>query len=176
MARVRKTPTVDECTQEGYPGALLRCPDFMLATLGYLISYLMDETLAPLGLRVRHYHLLRILSIEGAQRQTTIGTQLGVDRTSVVALIDDLERLGLAKRKRSPGDRRVYIVDLTPKGRKVAAQAIDRVSEAERAMFQPLESKEKSELQRLLISLLAGSGPIAEQHRHEMESLVARAR
>lgn len=125
-----KTPPFQECKDEGYPGALLVCPDFMLTTLGYLVSDLLEETLAPLGLRIRKYRLLRILYEDGPQRQTDIGTQLGIDRTSVVDLIDALERMGLAKRERSREDRRVYVVDLTAKGRKLTAQAIKRVSEA----------------------------------------------
>lgn len=80
---------------------------------------------------------------------------------SAVGLIDDLEAAGLAKRERSRDDRRAYVVSLTPKGRKTIVKAIARLSE--------------TELQRLVTRLLAQSGPIAEQHRREFQSLLERS-
>lgn len=145
-----------------------------MTTLGYLVSQLIEDALKPLGLRVRAYRMLRVLYADGPQRQNALGAQLGIDRTSIVGIIDDLEAMGLVKRERSKEDRRAYEVRLTPKGRKCIAKAIDRVFETERAMFRPLASRETTELQRLATSLLAESGPIAEHHRREFEALLNR--
>ncbi|MGZ3497846.1 MAG: MarR family winged helix-turn-helix transcriptional regulator [Vulcanimicrobiaceae bacterium] len=175
MRRPSKNPSIEECADAGYPNALLGCPDFILSTLGYLVSGLIEDALQPFGLRMRHYRLLRILYADGPQRQNAIGAQLGIDRTSVVGLIDNLEKMGLAKRERSTQDRRAYLVKLTPKGRKTIVKAIERLSETEQAMFRPLGSSEKSELQRLATQLLAQSGPIAEQHQRESAALLDRS-
>ena len=171
MRRPGKKLTIDQPAEADYPEALICCTDFVLTTLGYLVSELMEDALRPLGLRMRDYRMLRILYADGPQPQNSIGAQLGIDRTSVVGLIDSLERKGLAKRERSPEDRRAYVVKLTPKGQKTIVKAIERLGETEQAMFRPLGSNERRELQRLAMQLLAQTGPIADQHRRESQTL-----
>ena len=158
-----------------YPGALLGCPDFTLTTLSYLISEVMESALQPFGLRMREYRLLRILSVDGPQRQNALGAQLAIDRTTAVALVDDLEARGLAKRERAKDDRRAYVIGLTAKGKRVVSKAIIEVSKTERKVFDPLHSREREELLRLVTALLTESGPIAEQHRREFQSLLKRS-
>ena len=149
----------DECG--GYPDTLIACPDFVLSTLAMTVSDLLEETVAPLGLRIRHYRALRLLNFEGPQFQGHLRSALGVDRTTVVALVDYLEGHGLAKRERSRADRRVYVVKLTPKGRKLAKRATDLVNAAEKQMYAPLDARERRTLQDLSLRLLGSPGPIA---------------
>ena len=111
-------PAADK-TDVDYPACLLVCPDFVLGTLSLTVTDLVEETLAPLDLRLRHYQLLRLLHFDGPRLQSTIGPVLGVDRTTVVALVDQLEKLKLAKRVRSPDDRRAYLIALTAKGKRL---------------------------------------------------------
>ncbi len=133
-----------------------------------------DDALHPLGLRVREYRLLRILLTDGSQRQNALGAQLGIDRTTVVELIDGLESAGLAKRERAVEDRRAYCISLTTKGRRTVTKAIDKLSETERLMFRPLQARERDELHRLTVALLTEAGPIADQHRREFQSIMTR--
>ncbi len=158
-----------------YPDALLCCPDFALTTLSYLISEVMENALAPFDLRVRDYRLLRILLADGPQRQNALGAQLAIDRTTAVGLVDDLENRKLVKRTRDAEDRRAYLISLTPKGERIVTKAIVEVSKTERKVFNPLESFERDELHRLVTALLTESGPIAEQHRREFQSLLKRS-
>lgn len=158
-----------------YPGALIGCTDFTLTTLSYLVTGVIEEALRPLKLRIREYRLLRILLTDGPQRQNAIGAQLGIDRTTTVDLIDGLEAAGLARRERAVEDRRAYCIQLTAKGRRTVTKAIDELSKTERLMFGPLHAREREELQRLAVALLTEAGPIAEQHRREFQSLIARS-
>ena len=169
--RQRKTQSNLECA---YPGALIGCADFTLTTLGYLVMGVIEDALHPLGLRLREYRLLRILLTDGPQRQNALGGQLGIDRTTAVELIDTLESAGLAKRERAAEDRRSYCISLTTKGRRMVARAIDKLVETERLMFAPLKARERDELHRLTVALLTQSGPIAEQHRREFQSIMTR--
>jgi DNA-binding MarR family transcriptional regulator len=173
----KRRPQLEErCAEVGYPGALIACPDFVLSTLAIAVTNLMDAALTPLGLRMRQYRMLRILHADGPQRQTTLGAALGLDRTTTVQLVDELEAAGFAKRERSSTDRRSYLIGITPKGRRTIAKAIERVTDAESAMFGPLSSPERGTLQELATRLLTAPGTIAQDHRREYEALLERKR
>lgn len=175
MAQRRTESTEERCRAQGYPGALIACPDFVLSTLAVSVTQLVEAAIAPLGLRMRHYRLVRMLSADGPQRQSTVGAALGIDRTSAVGLIDELEAQGLARRERDAQDRRSYRVVLTAKGRRIATNAIARVSSAEAKMFGPLSPAEKRALQNLATRLLAAPGPIADRHHEEFLTLRERS-
>jgi DNA-binding MarR family transcriptional regulator len=147
-----------------YPASLICCSDFVLGTLSMTVAELVEEALAPLDLRLRHYRLLRLIYFEGPQSQSAIGPALGVDRTTVVSLVDHLEKLKLAKRERSEEDRRAYRIALTEKGRKVSLKATEIVNGAEESMFSPLSNDEREHLRRLSTRLLSEPGIIAEAH------------
>lgn len=146
-----------------YPGALIGCSDFLLSTLAMTMTDLLEESLVPLGLRLRHYRLLRLLYVEGPQAQGSLGRTMQVDRTTVVALVDFLERLHLAKRTRCE-DRRAYFVELTAKGKSIALDATERVNAVEAEIFAPLDIEERDTLRRLSTKLLVAPGPIAAVH------------
>jgi len=146
-----------------YPGALIVCPDFLLSTLAMTMTDLLEDSLAPFGMRLRHYRLLRLLYAEGPRAQGSLGAAMQVDRTTVVAIVDFLERLHLAKRTRCK-DRRAYFVELTAKGKAVAAEATERVNAVEEEIFAPLDSKEREVLRKLTTKLLVAPGPIAAVH------------
>ncbi len=171
MAQRRTQAAQERCRAEGYPEALIACPDFVLSTLAVSVTHLVETAIEPLGLRMRHYRFLRMLLQGGPQRQSAVGAALGIDRTSVVALIDELEAGNLVRRERDPDDRRAYVVVLTAKGRRAAQRAVESVSVAEAAMFGPLTATEKGDLQILATRLLAERGPIADRHREEALSL-----
>jgi DNA-binding MarR family transcriptional regulator len=147
-----------------FPACLLECSDFILSTLSVTVTELVEDALAPLDLRLRHYRLLRLLYFDGSRLQSTIGPALGVDRTTVVAIVDHLEKLKLAKRVRSPQDRRAYGVALTEKGKRVAAKATELVNVVEETMFSPLTVEEREVVRKLSARLLSAPGIIAEAH------------
>jgi DNA-binding MarR family transcriptional regulator len=84
-----------------------------------------NRALEPLGLTVKHFGVMTFLRHEaeppGERRswsQQAIGERLRIDRTTMVALIDDLERAGYVKRGRNRDDRRAYVITLTAAGRR----------------------------------------------------------
>jgi DNA-binding MarR family transcriptional regulator len=161
----RKKASPAEAEDCGYPTTLIACPDFVLSTLAMSVTEILEEAIAPLGLRLRHYRLLRLIHFEGPQRQGSLRNALGVDRTTVVALVDYLEQRGLAKRERSPSDRRAYNIKLTAKGEALAKKATALMTKAEQRMFAPLDADERRTLRRLSTRLLGNPGPIAQVHR-----------
>ena len=145
----------DKRKKTSYAETLIECEDFILTKLAVTVSGLLDDALATLGLRLRHYRLLLLLQKNGACAQSAIGPALGIDRTSVVAVVDDLERHGAVKRMRCE-DRRAYFVGLTPAGRKLANKALARVVAAEKKIYAPLSAAERKTLRRLSAQVLLG--------------------
>jgi DNA-binding MarR family transcriptional regulator len=77
--------------------------------------------------------------------QIELGTHLGVDKTSIVALLDRLERDGWLQRKRSTRDRRRQGICLTEAGAKEFEVLVQQVRALERHMasrFNPQELKQ----------------------------------
>jgi DNA-binding MarR family transcriptional regulator len=108
------------------PGRMAAHTSCVLQKLGQVIFRLLESELAALGLRIRHYSVIGSLLDRGPMSQQDIGTYLRIDSATMVATIDDLERLGLVQRKRRDGDRRSYVVSITPEGEK-ATERIDQL-------------------------------------------------
>ncbi len=156
----RSAPAEDRTDACGYPDALLTCSDFVLGTLSGTVADMIERALAPLNLRLRHYRLLRLLTYDGSQLQSAIGPALGVDRTTVVALVDQLEAAKLAKRLRSTDDRRAYRVAITAKGRRTVEKAAALVNVVEQNIYAPLTLDEREKLRYLSTRLLGGISAI----------------
>jgi DNA-binding MarR family transcriptional regulator len=123
-----------------------------------------DRALEPLGLTVKHFGVMTFLrgetgadSEEGPLSQQAIGEWLRIDRTTMVALIDELENAGYVKRGRNPADRRAYVITLTAAGKKAQARAEEAVDAHATAFFGRLTESERQELHRLLERLIAPS-------------------
>jgi DNA-binding MarR family transcriptional regulator len=94
--------------------------------------------------------MLNHLAVNEGQSQQALSTALGIHRSAVVALVDDLEDRGLAERRRDPVDRRAYALYLTPRGRKLLAELERAAEEDEAELLTALDASER----RQLISLL----------------------
>jgi DNA-binding MarR family transcriptional regulator len=94
--------------------------------LGYLLKQahqrfmmLATAAIAPMGIDTREWAVLNCLTEERGYSQGEVAQRLGVDRTTMVALVDDLQRKGLVVREPHPEDRRKNRVELTLEGRNV---------------------------------------------------------
>jgi MarR family transcriptional regulator, lower aerobic nicotinate degradation pathway regulator len=143
----------------------MACPDFLLGTVAVAVAQLMEHALEPIGLHRRHFWLLLFLASGGPRQQSALSWALGVDRTTVVALVDFLEQHQLARRVREKEDRRAYVVRLTPKGAALTRQATAVVNTIEEQMFAPLTPNERETLLVLFMRLLTAPGPIADTLR-----------
>ena len=93
-----------------------------------------------------------LVSSEGLRgNQATIATRLGIDRTVMTYLVDDLERAGLVERRPDPADRRARQVVLTAKGERVLAASSAQLGEIERAVLGGLNADEAEVFRGLLV-------------------------
>jgi DNA-binding MarR family transcriptional regulator len=74
------------------------------------------ESFRTLKLRPAEFSVLALIARKPGQKQSEIAEQLGIKRANFVALMDGLERRGLAERRKSDRDKRSHALHLTQSG------------------------------------------------------------
>jgi DNA-binding MarR family transcriptional regulator len=143
---------------------LSRRAGFLLVQLGTHRHRRFAERLAPLDLHPRHFGMLSQLVANEGQSQQALAGALAIHRSAVVALVDDLERRGLAERRRDPVDRRAYTLYLTPAGRELLAELELAADEDEAELLSALDVSERSTLIALLQRVAESQGLMAGVH------------
>ena len=94
-----------------------------------------------------------VLLQDGPAVQSRLSERLGVFKPVMVSLVNDLEGMGLVRRKPHPTDRRAVEVHLLPAGRR-RIEAAEKVSQAASdEFFSPLTTAERQTFHRLLTKL-----------------------
>jgi DNA-binding MarR family transcriptional regulator len=98
----------------------------------------------------RGYQVLRYAAGEAPATQLALAQQLGIDRTVMTYLLDDLERAGVVERRPDPADRRARRVVATDEGRARLAKLDARLREVEGVVLQPLSGAEAAAFRGML--------------------------
>lgn len=114
----------------------------------------LDASLGPLGLRSRDFWLLLIAGA-GNVSQHEMAELCGLDPSSLVPVIDALERRGLLQRERNPKDRRVQWVRRTDKGDRLFRRALPRAQQAESEQLAELPAGDQRKLVAAMRKLVA---------------------
>jgi DNA-binding MarR family transcriptional regulator len=125
------------------------------------------EALESLGLTTALFALLNVLGAHEGAIQQEIGAAMGIDPSTMVSLIDQLEDAGLAKRRPHPTDRRAREVAITPKGRRVLEQARRLATQVEADVLRGLSAAERRQLLTLLRRALSSAPPQSLWHAEE---------
>ena len=89
---------------------------FLLSQLGAHVSVTFGDRLEPLGLKKYHAGILNILASHAGITQQALADLLGVFPSRIVGLLDEMTKMKLIERRRSPSDRRTYALHLTKVG------------------------------------------------------------
>jgi DNA-binding MarR family transcriptional regulator len=108
------------------------------------------EELGSVGLTPALFAVLNVIGAREGAIQQELGSALGIDRSTMVSLIDQLESAGLATRQPSATDRRAREIVITPKGRRLLTRARGLISQVEDEVLAALTSQERRELLGLL--------------------------
>ena len=117
------------------------------------------ERLGSIGLTPASFGVLNVLGARNGAIQQEIGSLMGIDPSTMVALIDDLEGAGLVERRPHPKDRRARAVALTPKGRRRLERGRVLAGQVEDEVLGGLPPDERRELLRLLRRALESAPP-----------------
>ena len=79
--------------------------------------------MASLDLTQKQLGVLWLIEANGGVSQISLATELGMDRASMMAIVDRLQDSGLIVRKKSALDGRRQELNATAKGRKVLGKA-----------------------------------------------------
>jgi DNA-binding MarR family transcriptional regulator len=115
--------------------------------------------LQAIGLTPALFAVLNYLQTREGAIQQQIGSAMGIDPSTMVALVDQLERAELAKRRPHPQDRRAREVLITPKGRRTLKRARELAEQVEADVLQGLSPAERLQLVTLLRKAVAAAPP-----------------
>jgi DNA-binding MarR family transcriptional regulator len=131
--------------------------------LGYLLKHvnmkftaLTDAALAPFGIDGKDLGALRVLAHREPASQLQVAQTLGIDRTTMVALLDALEDKDIVRRRPDPADRRRNVVELTEQGLTTYDAATVAYRKAEKTFLAALSPSAAAHFRRTLRTLLEG--------------------
>jgi DNA-binding MarR family transcriptional regulator len=147
----QEPPLTDAKQEQCFEGNL----GWLLYRAHWALATEMTAALAPLGVSGRQYHVLRA-ALSGERTQKDLAEMVGLDKTTMVVTIDELERDGLAERRPSPEDRRARVIAVTKAGRRKVAEA-DAIKERVQAdVLQALPARQRKALLDALAELVQG--------------------
>jgi MarR family transcriptional regulator, lower aerobic nicotinate degradation pathway regulator len=117
------------------------------------------EALNSIGLTPALFALLNVLGAREGAIQQHLSSDMGIDPSAMVKLINELESAGLAERRRRPGDRRAWKVTITPKGRRTLERARRSVTQVEHEVLSGLTDADRRHLLTLLRRALVSAPP-----------------
>lgn len=124
-----------------------------------LLLQAVEQRLKELGLSSRPYFVLAGVDGAGPISQQDLSRLLSIDPTTMVALVDELERGGFVARSRNRNDRRRYDLTLTEAGSRTLAAAHAAMAAAEEEFFAPLTETQRARYHKYLELLLDGRWP-----------------
>ena len=104
----------------------------------------------------RGYHTLGAVIRGQHPSQLALATWLGIDRTVMTYLLDDLVAAGLVERQQNPADRRQRKIIATSHGARIWAELQRRVRHAEDELLSALDSQERQTVRDLLSRAIDG--------------------
>ena len=112
----------------------------------------LTEAMHDLGFPARTHQVLQAAAT-GEHTQIELARMVGLDKTTLVATIDQAERLGLAERVPFPTDRRVRIIRVTDRGREKLAEADLILRELKHEVLAEIPARDRAGLLRGLEAL-----------------------
>jgi MarR family transcriptional regulator, lower aerobic nicotinate degradation pathway regulator len=132
------------------PARLRTLPSWLLNQLAITANRLVADRLASGEARRHHYAVLTALAEVGPASQAELGRRTTIDRSDMVAAVNDLAGRGWVARSADPADRRRNVVSLTPAGRHGLATLDRLVASAQDELLAGLSPDERARLTSLL--------------------------
>src|ERR1700716_717596 len=117
------------------PGELGVFPGYLLARLGEASRRRFHKALEPEGLHPRHFGVMTMVAAQPGLSQQELHEKTAIDPSSMVAVIDELEAMGLAEGRPHPADRRVRTIYLTSGGQEKLERVRGLAAALQRAFF-----------------------------------------
>jgi MarR family transcriptional regulator for hemolysin len=124
------------------PDALAANLCWLLSQASYTLSTELTAGLESLGISPRA-HAVLATALDGEHTQTELAKLVGLDKTTMVVTLDELEAQGLAERRPAEHDRRARVVAVTRAGRRKVEQAQEITERIHAEVLETLPAKER---------------------------------
>ncbi|WP_433824781.1 MarR family winged helix-turn-helix transcriptional regulator [Actinoplanes sp. CA-015351] len=139
---------------EEIPARLSAKPTWLITQLSVYAHRLATEAFTAAGARGYHYRILTALDEFGVASQADLGRRCNMDRSDVVAAINEMAGQGYVERTPDPADRRRNLVSLTETGQQQRQRLEESLARAQDELLAPLTAAEKTTLTHLLHEVL----------------------
>jgi MarR family transcriptional regulator, transcriptional regulator for hemolysin len=129
---------------------------WLLGRASHVLKTELTAALESLGLSPRAHHVLKT-AMQGEYTQTELAGIVGLDKTTMVVTLDELEAAGLAERRPSATDRRARVVVVTRAGAAKVRQAEAIAARIHADVLEALPPGERQALLDGLARLAAGA-------------------
>ena len=136
------------------PARLRALPTWLINQAALAASRLVAAQLASVQTRRHHYSLLAALDEVGPASQATLSRRTTIDRSDLVATINELLERELVDRIADPTDRRRNVVSITPEGRRELRKLDRLLARAQDEFLAPLSAAESERLVRTLTQVV----------------------
>lgn len=134
-------------------GTLPEFACFHLRQLQVLINQAFQNAISPHDLTFSQFVILALVRENAGVSQSELGVSAGIDRSSMVAVIDRLEGRGLVARSAAQHDRRCYVLRLTRTGERLVNEVMPRLNANLGNALKPFTDEERRHLLALVIKL-----------------------
>jgi DNA-binding MarR family transcriptional regulator len=143
-------------------GELPRLSGYMLRRAQFAAFNDFLRFFEDLGIRPVQYAVLTVIDRNPGLKQSQVSEALGIKRANLVAILDALERRGLAKREAVATDRRSYALRLTDKGAVLVKEMRARSEAHEKRLAAAIGEDGREQLLKLLGGVIEAVGPGSE--------------
>jgi len=114
----------------------------------------LEQAFSPFQFQTIHFVIMSIIEQENAPSQNQVAEKIGIDKASMVKLVDHLESLNAVERINDSKDRRCKLLHLTTLGEKLLSQGKEAAKSAEKELLKAFSKEEQVLFKQLLSKLL----------------------
>lgn len=158
----------DEPFPDAIESPLRRDLHWLAAQLKHGLATVETAIVRRHGMSLWGYTVLVEVASGPARSQLALAGAVPVDKTKLVAILDELESAGLVGRRPDPRDRRARLVEPTAAGRATLAEATTEIQSVEDELLVDLDADERAAflhaLQRVIVvrleQVVSGAAPV----------------
>ncbi|MDT7725143.1 MAG: MarR family transcriptional regulator, lower aerobic nicotinate degradation pathway regulator [Actinomycetota bacterium] len=136
------------------PARLKSTASWLLNQAALQATRLVTDGFGAAHARRYHYSMLAALEEFGPASQATLGRRCGIDRSDVVAMVNELADRDQLERTPDPADGRRNVITITPAGVRQLQRLDDVLGHVQDDLLAPLSEPERAQLTELLTRLI----------------------
>jgi DNA-binding MarR family transcriptional regulator len=134
--------------------ALTKCPGFTLSAVARVNDTIFADQLQSIELNPPLFAVMIVLQASGPMTQSLLSDSVGIDRATMVRLVNALEQRAWVVRAAHPQDDRALLVQLTPAALPVLKKARTIEAQCQQILLKDLSPLERQQFEALLARVM----------------------